>query len=377
MLKNLSLLTVTVAVSLVLCDVLLQIFTPFPISTATHRVADPVLGYRLASEFKGVDGNGFRNPSGLADEYRIAAIGDSHTYGNNVESRDSWPAKFAAITGLATYNFGVGGYNIFSYHSLVKRAFERGVGGVIVALYPANDFNMKATAFCSIDWASEFWTRETKRLGLVYEACADGGDADLGKMSLARSIRLFLSGHSAIISIFDTFVWQRYFTGEIVALPDGFGDLLVSQVKQHSKYTSLEAPEVKQMQESFRALVDDWKQSSSKNGTSFGILVVSSREAVTYRALSDAGLLDVLDVRLRKSIEPQVALEREIDRMLTAMEVPHASILQEMSLALRQAAQDGAELYPPAESHPAALGYGIYAQVAQELWLEMQARAKQ
>ena len=106
--SNILLLSVSCLVSLVLLEVGLRIFTEFPITELSNRVPDPILGYRYSTSLKDIDESGFRNPPGHAAN--IAALGDSHTYGVNVASEQTWPAQLGRLLQRNVYNYGVGSY---------------------------------------------------------------------------------------------------------------------------------------------------------------------------------------------------------------------------------------------------------------------------
>ncbi len=67
------------------------------------------------------------------------AIGDSHTYGYNVERQDSWPALVARHKQLSVYVYSNGGYGILHYRWLFDQALTRKPKYVVVGLYLAND----------------------------------------------------------------------------------------------------------------------------------------------------------------------------------------------------------------------------------------------
>ena len=164
--KNGLLLLFSIILSLVMGEVLLRAFTPFPIGTKSHRVSDPDIGYRLSGYMPHVDEYGFRNPAGKHTAYRIAAVGDSYTYGNNVGNDDAWPAQLEHASGLKTYNFGIGGFGIYSYHALVSRALKDDAKGILVALFPANDFGAVWSHCDIVEAPSAFWQNERARLQL-------------------------------------------------------------------------------------------------------------------------------------------------------------------------------------------------------------------
>ena len=210
--KNSLALAVSACLCIVAAEVALRFFTPFPLGTMTHRLPDPNLGYKLDPALLDVDDNGFRNAPGKRDAYEVAAIGDSMTYGNNVASAESWPAALERLSGMSTYNYGVGSYGIYSYHALVRQELERGDKKIIVALNIGNDF-AKAFSYCDILKAqSVFWREEKSRLALhelessnLENRCASNGSGRFaGRFSLPKT------SHSSVRSRF--LVWDRLFS---------------------------------------------------------------------------------------------------------------------------------------------------------------------
>ena len=189
--KNSLALAVSACLCIVAAEVALRFFTPFPLGTMTHRLPDPNLGYKLDPALLDVDDNGFRNAPGKRDAYEVAAIGDSMTYGNNVASAESWPAAFERLSGMSTYNYGVGSYGIYSYHALVRQELERGDKKIIVALNIGNDF-AKAFSYCDILKAqSVFWREEKSRLALHELEILESRETAVQAMGAAGSLEGF------------------------------------------------------------------------------------------------------------------------------------------------------------------------------------------
>ena len=131
-LQSLFLLSVSLIASLILCEIGLRVPTPFPVNKSSNKIDDAVLGYRMNSKLAGVDSSGFRNPS--ENQRVLAAIGDSHTFGFNVTPEDTWPAVLQRNSGIPIYNFGVGGYSIYSYHALMRQHVAPEYTGALIAL---------------------------------------------------------------------------------------------------------------------------------------------------------------------------------------------------------------------------------------------------
>jgi lysophospholipase L1-like esterase len=101
------------AAGFALVEALARIAAPMP--PAREPLPVPP-GYTYAYRYKGADHllnrDGERRPDGaLAPKSgrRIAAIGDSYTFGFGVALADTWPAQLAALTGSEVVNYGRGG----------------------------------------------------------------------------------------------------------------------------------------------------------------------------------------------------------------------------------------------------------------------------
>jgi len=107
-------------------------------SALTDTLPDAALGSRLNPEYPGHDRDGFRNAAVL-DRADLVAIGDSQTYGTNVQMKQAWPQQIAALGGETVYNMGVPGYGPVHYLMLTPHALAKKPAWVVTALYDGND----------------------------------------------------------------------------------------------------------------------------------------------------------------------------------------------------------------------------------------------
>ncbi len=103
---------------------------------ATER--DPTLGSKLTPNTPGHDGNGFRNAT-IRPHVEVVALGDSQTWGVNVQSYDAWPQQLEKDSGRSVYNMGVGGYGPVQYWMLTEKALTFSPKVIVVGLYFGND----------------------------------------------------------------------------------------------------------------------------------------------------------------------------------------------------------------------------------------------
>jgi len=105
---------------------------------AIELIKDPVLGQRVEPYAQGHDANGFRNDT-VPQTVDAVALGDSQTWGVNVERQDAWPQQFSKISGRSTYNMGLGGSGPVQYHVLTAQALGLSPKIIVVGLYLGND----------------------------------------------------------------------------------------------------------------------------------------------------------------------------------------------------------------------------------------------
>lgn len=167
--KNLIVLFLSIFIGLVLAEIILRIFTPFPVKTLRIiKKIDPILRVKLKHDFKEIDANGFRNPDVLR-KVDIVALGDSHTYGNNVKSEFSWPQVLSRKGNKSVYNLGVGGYGPLQYAHLFDRAVELNPDNIVVGLYLFNDLQ----DICKILIKLSYWQEWARDNNFDYEPCLE------------------------------------------------------------------------------------------------------------------------------------------------------------------------------------------------------------
>src|SRR5437762_2453736 len=123
-------------------------------------VSDPALGSRLVPNTPGHDANGFRNGSVLA-QADLVALGDSQTWGVNVQSADAWPQQLARLSGSSVYNMGVGGYGPIQYWILTDKALSLSPKVIVVGLYFGNDLYDAYALTYSNERYAELRSRQT------------------------------------------------------------------------------------------------------------------------------------------------------------------------------------------------------------------------
>ncbi len=101
-------------------------------------IDDPQLGVRLAPYSQGHDANGFRNDR-VPERADIVALGDSQTWGVNVQREDAWPQQLGKTSNQLVYNMALGGYGPVQYLALTERALRLSPKVIVIGLYFGND----------------------------------------------------------------------------------------------------------------------------------------------------------------------------------------------------------------------------------------------
>jgi len=124
---------------------------------------------------KDIDSNGFRNKNKKeAKKFDIVTLGDSHTFGYNVSSEESWPQQLAHMANKSVYNFGIGGYGILQYYRLFDEAIKLKPKHIILGLFLENDLN----DLCKLMNKKGFWKKWAKKRGYNIEPCVIGGQSN-------------------------------------------------------------------------------------------------------------------------------------------------------------------------------------------------------
>lgn len=116
-------------------------------------MSDPELGARLVPNSAGHDANGFRNAT-VPTQAAVVVLGDSQTWGVNVNTTDAWPQQLEKLSQLSVYNMGVGGYGPIQYWRLSEKALSFSPKVIIVGLYFGNDlYDAYALAYSNDHYA--------------------------------------------------------------------------------------------------------------------------------------------------------------------------------------------------------------------------------
>lgn len=369
---------VSFAVALILGEVVVRTFTIYPNTLFSNRVPDENLGFRASQKIPEVDSAGFRNPEGTPKE--VVAVGDSQTFGFNVPSAASWPALLSRIIGKPIYNFGSGGYGLFTYHGLLKLFLTPETRVAIVTLYPANDFEQfyASDADCLVlNKPSAFWKAERERLKLEWPSypvgCLHNDDnSETGFFgNLTRHVAMLAMARDAL-GLGSSGPGNPGGPEQgVIEIPDGLGTINASRVEVHERSTDPAIPEVAAMMKNLPIFLADWKK-MTENGLKLGIVVLPSRERVIFDYFQRKGRLGELDPRLANGLPKQIAMEQFVRDTLEKSGLPFVFANEDLYHHLEFGLQKGIPLYPKADNgHPLELGYVAYASAARRLLVKM------
>ena len=346
--SRLALLALATLVGLSSIELGLRVLTEFPVHDRdANRIPHASLGYVMDPRMGGIDEHGFRNEDPRAAAHWIA-IGDSHTYGFNVASRDSWPQQAARSADLAVYNMGVGGYGILQYRLLFDQALARGPEAIVLALYLANDLS-DYCAFASLP----YWQEQLEERGLRSDRCKPSRSEKqaawwIKKTAIGSALELLVFEASLPQRFPKRFLWFRYGENETVVLK--------GKLNKHAKHMNPEAAAFPDAVGATEHLLGEMIAKSRTAGVAFGVLLVPSKQRALAPHL-DGEPADSL--RLERAVAFESELTERIAKFLDARGV--SSIDPTDCLRSRS----GEKLYPRSKNgHPLSAGYACYSAAA-------------
>jgi hypothetical protein len=335
-------------------------------------VAHPVLGHVTDPALPDVDEHCFRNQPqhGPID---LVALGDSQTYGFNVESADSWPQVLGRQLDVDVYNLGIGAYGILQYQHLIERAIELDTKYIVLGLYLANNLD----DICRLLISSEHWRSWAQGNGVDPRQCPDEvrpphGERTAGSEDEKPSRQGWMRRNLALVSLIDTLRAERSILDKIeggriryaIVIDDGRIRTIFkhARIQRHAAFMDLERHHIATGLDITKEFLRRADEATRSCGISFLVLFIPSKERVFARYLRKR------DVPIPEDYSNLVAnedrLKTEVSTFLADRGTPFADLLPPMERGLEEVD----DLYPArADGHPLAAGYRIYAQAAFEL----------
>lgn len=374
--NNLLTLTVSLIISLIVLEIGLRNFGPYP----SYRVDHEKLGYVMNPNVSEIDENGFRNKKLTSVD--IVALGDSHTYGYNVSSDKSWPKLLGQKLKKNVYNFGVGGYGILQYQNLLSKAIELNPKVILLGLYLANDLN----DICALVW-------ESKEIGshfnssVCYEIKPDSALASYATKKTNISLGKWLKENSAVISVVLKY-YHRFSTPKrinIIGLNStkkteksgGTNELVINdgkiktmidfrRIKLNKECMDMNSPHIQMAYEEFKKFFLEAKKKTELNNIHFGVLFLPSKARVFYEYLKQRDYCLSKDYEDLKNNEDKLKVMNS--EFLKNIGILFIDVLPDMENALLKYG----DIYPAwDDGHPLLFGYEVYAENAFNLYQQI------
>jgi hypothetical protein len=283
----------------------LRWFTVFPVISwvdSPNLTRDEILSFTLTYNKRyGIDSNGFRNPQALKNA-DIVTIGDSHTFGFNVKTEDSWPYQLGRMTNKVVYNFGIGNFGIVQYSYLIDKAIKLNPKNIIIGLYLPNDLNDTCLLFKQLDYWRK-WAEENN-VNIKDCECPACAEDEPGGTAVEKTTISSFPGHlkaainkTAIVTFMDYMIWTPL-KAELVYFMNKFGKadnnlIIIDDEKQKTIFGYKRLAGVnnnmdlkrKNIQTAFqitKKLFMEMKSKADKNDVGLSVLIIPSKENVYY-----------------------------------------------------------------------------------------------
>lgn len=384
--NNLLTLIISLIISLIILEIGLRKFTPYPISRGSNRVEHDELGHIMDPKMSEIDEKGFRNEKLTSVD--IVALGDSHTYGFNVSSDNSWPKLLGRKLKKNVYNFGVGGYGILQYQNLLSKAIELNPEVILLGLYLPNDLN----DICLLVSSNKYRASKAKEFHIDSSLCPGKNTyfVSVPKANGKQKIHIvkFLKEKSAIVSIGSKFynlistnkrinareqsavnkIEKGGAKNDALVINDGKIKTIIAfdRIKINKECMNLKNPHIQMGYEVMEKFFSEAGEKTQLKNISFGVLFIPSKERVFYNYLTENGY------SLPKGYEELVDNEDKLKRMTSAFlkkaGIPFIDVLPDMEKALRKYG----DLYPAwDDGHTILIGYEVFAQCAFNLYQQI------
>jgi len=353
-LKKILILTSSIILTLILLEVGLRILAAYLIySPKNNSVYDDRLGRKFIPSVLDIDENGFRNPA-VPEEVDIVAMGDSHTYGVNVKSENSWPAQLARMSGMTVYNLGVGGYSPLQYYYLYDTGISLKPKRIILALYTANDLN----DVCKFIERSEYWREWAAVRGYDTGVCI-GSSGWLSRINKVLSAsNLYWAAARAIKRVNEGTDF-----GDSISISDERNPTLIKYgtIGSHRKNMDLERERISLGLAVTEDLLSEMKKRAGSLGIEFSVVLIPSKEVVFFDYLKKKGY--ELPADYTGLVDNENELVAEFSRFFRAEGIRFTDARPYIEKELYTS---GGVYSTTDDCHPLEAGYNAYARAAYE-----------
>lgn len=353
-LKKIALISLSVIVSLVLLEAALRSLpSTIVYSPKANQMYDDKLGHRMDPSLKDIDEKGYRNPVPLK-QADIVVLGDSHTYGVNVKSEESWPSQLDGMTDMTVYNMGVGSYGTLQYDYLIDDAIALKPKYIILGLYVANDLD----DVCKLINKSDYWKVWAGEHGYDAGVCADSPGW------LSRIKETFLKQHIVwIIASAIKRVDENTSLGDAIVVNEGTNHTIIKRrrISSHGKKMDLGKERIALGFQITKDIIRDMKTKADENGVDFSVVFIPSKERVFFDYLIGKGY--ELPPDYYQLVDNENALVKEFSAYFSGLGIDYADAGPYVLSELYVSGPD----YPQSDDgHPIGNGYRAYARAAYE-----------
>ena len=356
-------LTLTSAIlSLFILEGVLRLVTNHPNNgRQANRIDDDWLDYRQTSKTRGIDQHGFRNPKALSSA-DIVTLGDSHTYGLNVESMDSWPQQLGSMCNKSVYNFGISGYGFLQYYHLLDEALALQPEIIVIGAYLPNDLRDVSELFRS----NERWQNWAAERGLCLDSFMqfDTKRRQRPDTLLYRTYDVFkTTAVGSIIQHKKNHLKRTYFPSFRMKInhPLNPSTIVYGSTEFKNSMLNLEEPAIYEALEISKTLLREVKERCDKQGVALGFAILPSQERAYYAYLQEQSfhLRDVFYSLMAR----ETKMAEELIQFCAAENIPCVDTQPYVQAALGEATK----VYPKVgETHPDFTGYTAYARAIHE-----------
>jgi hypothetical protein len=278
------------------------------------------------------------------------------------------------MLGETVYNFGIGGYGILSYHTLMEEALSLEPRHVVVGLYLPNDI----AGICP-ELEAPYAKRRLEAnpdAARIRASCArlmGATHAPSRKASLPGALREALLG-SALGSAVSHLVWKPlkarlqlagFLVDETHYLrlqdPRNPGLVALGRLESHIAYMDLAGEDLSLLTSYAEGHLLEMADLARSRGSALEVLLIPSRERAMYGYLGRHGhpLPDVY----HRLVEVESALSTHLQGLLREAGIPFVDLVPWLDRAL----EDSNGVYPAREDgHPLVAGQRAYAEGAFE-----------
>jgi len=351
--QKLAISIVSLIISLLIIEIGLRYYTIFPIhSSLANRVSDDILLYKmnpLSIHLNDVDKNGFRNPN-VPKSVDIVALGDSHTYGYNVSSENSWPQQLATMTDKSVYNFGIGGYGSIHYHHLLDEAIKLKPKNIILGLYLANDLYDTCNMIRELD----YWEQWAIVQGYNTRLCFNSSESPI------KNVVWFLIKKTAIGSLIAYSMISNSENEKDVIVNEKLNNVIIKNLEYHNRNIDLKQPDIFLSFEITRDILKEANEKAKLNAINFSVMFIPSKSRVFFDYLIKHGYQ--LPDEYYKLIDNENKL---IDKYSLLFEEAGIQFVDAKPYVEKRLYQSG-DVYPYSDNHPLEIGYKAYAEAVYE-----------